>query len=258
MSKPRASQTDPVKGYRIHFNTLSHSEVLPTFKQAHAGTPLENSKWYPNEPDLDERESRTVKGLDDLLALMQTGDHRRLADSLVVFGTNKPISWKEFFIRESAQEGMERFADLYNRVGKIKGGDPIPCAMVFKVAETKTLGVYRDYFKAGKKAGRYRDISLKGQGLHQGGKNIDFELSFMHLKQAAPYDTLNFREDDILLVTGMAQRDYASAHLEVVKIIVDNPKAYRLITQQELTTPPKPQEPYKPPALTYEDLGRLD
>jgi hypothetical protein len=30
---------DPSKGYRIHLDTLHHSELLPSFAQAHAGTP---------------------------------------------------------------------------------------------------------------------------------------------------------------------------------------------------------------------------
>lgn len=249
---------NPEKGYRLHFNSLHHSELLPSFAQAHAGTPMGHSRWYPNDPDLLGRESLNVKGLDDLLAIMQTRDPQRLADSIVIFGSNKPIPWKEFFIRESRLEGMERFADLYNRIGKIKGGDLLPCAMLFESAETKTVGHFRDFFKGGKKKGRYRDVSLKGKGMHLDGANIDFELSLMYLKNAHVNETVPIQEGDLFLVTGMVQRGYAGPYNETISVFIDKKAAMRKVTREELTVKPPLPKPVEPKPLSYEDLGRLD
>jgi hypothetical protein len=235
---------DKTKGYRIHLNVREHSGILPTFAQAHAGTPMEQSRWYPNDPDLADRESVSVKKLDDLLTLMQTGDHDRLANAVVLMDTHTPISWKDFFVREGRKGDMERFADLYNRVGKIKGGDPVPVAMLFQASETKTLRHYGQQW-------------VKGQGINVDGMNVDFELFLSYLKDENWADK-NIRKGQLYLVTGMAERSFASRNRETVRVYVNDRDAMRMVTRKELTTPPPAPEPYTPRPLTYDDLGPLD
>lgn len=249
MAKKRT--IDPAKGYRIHVNTRLHSELIPTFAQVHAGTSLEDSQWYPNDPDIKDRESRNVKTLDDLLTLMQTGDHARLSQSVVIFGTRE-IAWKDFFIREGKKDGLERFSALYNRVAAQKNDDLIPCAMLFEAAETKTVGLWHDKTK---KPGRYKDVWIKGHSLLIDGKDVDFELFHTYLHG---YDDKYIREGDLFLVTGMAQRSFTSRKRDTVRVYVDNKHAIRGVTRAELTTPPPPPKPLGPIVLRREDMGPLD
>lgn len=249
----------PEKGLRIDLDFRRHSDILPTFKQAHHGTAAAKSVFYPNDPNLKDREGKKVKSLEDFRLLLKTADPARLANSVVVYGTEW-MSFREFFIRESRNEHMARFSDLYNRVGKVQGGDPIPCAMLFKSSETKTVGLWRDNrTPSGTLRGRYQDVWIKGQGMQlDDGTNIDFELYLSYMKEGN-WSEFTIPEGQLILVTGMAERSFASTGRETVRVYVDHKDAMRFEESiEDLLSPPKPQELPAPTVLTYEMLGKLD
>jgi hypothetical protein len=257
MSKSRP--IDPNKGFRIDLDFRKHSNVLPTFAQSYHGNPEAKSVFYPNAPDVKNREGKKIKSLDEFRALLKTADPKRIADSIVVFGTEW-MSFREFFIRESRNEKLERFHDLYNRVGKISGGDLIPCAMLFKASEEKTVGLWRtNKSPTGQYRGRYKDVWVKGQELQlDNGTNVDFELYFSYLKQGNWQD-FTVREGQLILVTGMAERSFASSGRETIRVYVDHKDAMRFENSiEDLLSPPEPEKPYEPTPLTYEMLGKLD
>lgn len=257
MAKTRV--IDPQKGLRIDLDFRHHSDILPTFAQGHHGTPGAKSVFYPNDPDMKDREGKKVKSLEDFRTLIKTADPKRLANSVVVFGTEW-MSMKEFFVRESRNEQMERFHDLYNRVGKIKGGDPIPCAMLFQASETKTIGQWcENRTPSGVLRGRYKDVWVKGQGMQlDNGTNVDFELYFSYMRQGGLQD-FKVSAGQLILVTGMAERSFASSGRETVRVYVDHKNAMRFETSvEDLLSPPKKEIPHTPMEITYDMLRKLD
>lgn len=257
MSQKRIIDTS--KGYRIVFNTLSHSEVLPTFGQAHAGTQRAQSKWTLNDPGLADRETWMIKSPEDFLKLLQTADRTRINDSVVLVGTDAPVAWTNFFGLAREKDSSQWLADLYNRVGKQRRSDPVPCAMVFEAVEGKTVGVFRDRRdpKTGHRKGSYRDVSLKGRAFQAGGKDMEVELKLSYLKHSN-LQTPFVRKGDLFLVSGMASIDFWAAPRNVIQVDVHDRNAMRFTTLKELVTPPLPQEPLEPRELTYEMLGKLD
>ncbi len=257
MSQKR--EIDVTKGYRIVFNTLSHSEVLSTFGQAHFGTPRAKSKWLLNDPDLRDRETWTIKSPDDFIRLLQTADRSRIEDSVVLVGTDAPVPWMRFFGLAREKDGPLWLVDLYNRLGKNRKSDPVPCAMVFEATEDKTVGLFRDRLdhKTGHKKGSYRDVSLKGRTFEVDGKEVVIELKLSYLKHTNLQNPF-VRHGDLFLVTGMASFDFWASPRTVMQVDVLDREAMRLTSISELVTPPPPQEPAAPMQLTYEMLGKLD
>lgn len=214
------------KGYRIHFNALAHSELLPTFAEFYKGTPLAKSRWYPNDPDLKDREILTAHNLDEFLGVMQNADQERLADSKVIYGVQM-FDWKKFFV-----DGEVGLRNLYNRVSGMGKTNIIPCAITFEVSHDKTLREYGSKW-------------VKGQSFLGRGKIIETELYLSYLQNSGLQDVY-VHEGDLLLATGIAQRSFVSKNRETIRVYVNGPDDMRRIRREELTTPPPPQEPYVP------------
>jgi hypothetical protein len=240
--KPESRIVIPDKGLRIHVNTLMHSELLPIFAQAHAGTPMAGSQWYPNHPDLYDRETRNIHSVPELVSLMQTEDPKRLADAAVIF-TTQLMPWKKYFIRPSRADGLERYSDLYNRVGKIKGGDMLPVAIVLQVPEAINVNE--------------RNHTIKGLSLvTDDHNNVDFELNLSYIASQHKSD-LPIPKGKFILAAGMAERSYAARSVEKVRIQIDQEESLHFFDRmKDLTTPPPPRAPVPPMTLTREDLGR--
>lgn len=232
MSKPRIIDID--KGFRLHFNSLQHSEVLPTFGQRYpANDPRAQSRFYPNDVDLKDRETRTLKNASDLLALMQDKDSQaRLKDSVVVFGTEE-YPFRQFFVRESEKEKQGRFHTLYNKLAKRRRAEAIPCAMLFEASETKTI---RDHGKG--------QQTIQGQTMTIAGKKVVFELRFDYMPSLRMLP-MTIEEGQLILVTGMAERRYTGADFDAICVHVNQEDAALFVTKEELTAAP-PQRPYEP------------
>lgn len=109
-SSPGYQKVDRAKGYRIHLNVMSFSELFND--PAGVYEISEGGRLRIRDEDIRDRERFAVSNITDIIRLMKKGDRERLMKSVVIFG-NRSVDWIDFCIIQGSTS--QRFIDLSKR-----------------------------------------------------------------------------------------------------------------------------------------------
>lgn len=124
---------DPTKGYRIHLNTLEYSDLFNVPSGVY-----ENGKIL--DPDMHGRERLVVKGIHDLVTLLEKGEWDRINDSVIIH-RNEKFMWDDFCIHDGK---WRRIFSLLERQKERPKDSPPMCLMQIK---TDNVHAFRGYGK---------------------------------------------------------------------------------------------------------------
>jgi hypothetical protein len=109
-----STRYDDAAGYRIHINVPAYSELFNL-----ASGPYERDaegRLRLKDPALAGMRPKAVTEIGDVAALIRRGDFQRLKDSVVMLrDREKPLPWKDFFIRYGRGGDQSRYLMLADR-----------------------------------------------------------------------------------------------------------------------------------------------
>ncbi|MFA5591720.1 MAG: hypothetical protein WC989_00200 [Micavibrio sp.] len=120
------SAIDPEKGYRIHVNTQSYSELFNEPAGAYHKGKIADAR-------LRGMEMLSVHSAQDFVTLLQKGEYDRINKSVAIF-RNKVIEWDKFCIHQGK---MARYFELLERLQARAKDEPLPFCLIELTTEKR-------------------------------------------------------------------------------------------------------------------------